>query len=174
VADQRGQVKRTRDQRAIPRCAPENLDVRRGFEPDVSQSYHNRRCHLGRFSPTTYLTTRTRSTVRARHPSPFRRVLAANIDMRLGRQQLRSAPTGQSTGRRGSPWESDCWPQTPRLRESRWRQRSLHDAGAPVALSQAASDNETQLHLDIGIRTLGKHLKDAGWTRRHPCRPDLG
>ena len=26
----------------IPRCASVNLDIRRGFEPDVSQSYHNR------------------------------------------------------------------------------------------------------------------------------------
>jgi hypothetical protein len=28
------------------RCASVNLDVLRGFEPDVSQSYHNRRWHL--------------------------------------------------------------------------------------------------------------------------------
>ena len=27
--------------KTIPRCASVNLDVRRGFGPDVSQSYHN-------------------------------------------------------------------------------------------------------------------------------------
>jgi hypothetical protein len=30
----------------IPRCASVNLDVRQGFEPDVSQTYHNSDVHL--------------------------------------------------------------------------------------------------------------------------------
>jgi hypothetical protein len=60
-----------RPSRTITRCASVNLGVLRGFEPDVSQSYHNRVAYLPRVATYVLVLVQTdTSTRRAKTPEP--------------------------------------------------------------------------------------------------------
>jgi hypothetical protein len=98
IASHADAPQRTRDQRLnlpkrSPPCASVSLDVLRGFEPDVSQSYHNRFAHLPRIARYGFVLVKNgraypRSTRVITHPHAFdprAASLTRGVDIRFAR-----------------------------------------------------------------------------------------